>query len=142
MSGTALVEIDGLSKVFSAGSPFGRARRVHAVDDVSFEVVAGETFGLVGESGCGKSTLARCIVRLLEPSEGALRFDGATSPMPACAASGRCGATSSWCFQDPYASLNPRKRIGDHLEEALRLHGIGANRDERRPARHRTAAAR
>ena len=127
----ALVEVEHVSKVFAASSPFGRARRVHAVDDVSFEVMAGETFGLVGESGCGKSTLARCIVRLLEPSEGAVRFAGTDIAHASMRSLRPLRRDIQLVFQDPFASLNPRKRIGTIIEEALRLHHVGANHAER-----------
>jgi oligopeptide/dipeptide ABC transporter ATP-binding protein len=105
--------------------------RVHAVDDISFEVKRGETFGLVGESGCGKSTTARLVTRLLAPTSGSIVYDGQD--------------ISDWperrirplrrdvqmIFQDPYASLNPRRPVGTIIGEPLRLLGIG-ERDARR----------
>jgi oligopeptide/dipeptide ABC transporter ATP-binding protein len=132
MTQAALVEVDHLKKVFSSRRAFGRARNVYAVDDVSFEVYAGETFGLVGESGCGKSTLARCIVRLLEPTAGAIRFDGADIAHASMRSLRPLRRDIQLVFQDPFASLNPRKRVGAILEAAFRLHGIGADRTERR----------
>jgi oligopeptide/dipeptide ABC transporter ATP-binding protein len=96
---------------------------VHAVDDVSLELKEGETLGIVGESGCGKSTLARCIVRLLEPTSGTLRFRGEDVTHL-----GRKGLEPmrrevQLVFQDPVSSLNPRKRVGQIVGTPMRLHG-------------------
>lgn len=132
MTATALVKVEHLTKHFATRNPFGRARVVHAVDDVSFEVMPGETYGLVGESGCGKSTLARCIVRLHEPSEGAVLFDGTDIAHASMRSLRPLRRAIQLVFQDPFASLNPRKRIGAILEEAFRLHNIGRDHAERR----------
>ena len=128
-----LVEVQSLKKYFPIrkGVLQREVARVHAVDDVSFAVNEGETIGLVGESGCGKSTLGRCIVRLLEPTEGDVVFQGRSI--------GKLGARSlrplrrqmQMVFQDPYASLNPRKRVGTIVSDPLRIHRIG-DRQERK----------
>jgi len=133
VSSPELLRIDNLTKHFSGrNGVFGRKGRVvHAVDNVSFSIAAGETLGLVGESGCGKSTLARCLVRLAEPSGGRVIFDGQDithTPMRQLRPLRRA---MQLVFQDPIASLNPRKRVGAILASALRLHGIGQSRRER-----------
>jgi len=131
--GTPLVEVDSLKKYFPIrkGLLSREVARVHAVDDVTFSVREGETLGLVGESGCGKSTLGRTIVRLLDPTSGDVKFRGRS-----IAKLGRRGLRPlrremQIVFQDPYASLNPRKRVGSIIAAPLQIHGVG-DRDERK----------
>jgi len=134
MSDTPLVRITGLRKYFAVKGGWlgGRRGQVHAVDDVSFDVAQGETLGLVGESGCGKSTLARCIVRLVEPDQGKLEFAGEDITHRSPKALKPLRRQLQLIFQDPYASLNPRKRIGQILDAALDLRAGGTSRSERR----------
>jgi ABC-type oligopeptide transport system ATPase subunit len=104
---------------------------VKAVDDVSFAIEEGEMFGLVGESGSGKSTTGRCILRLLEPTSGEVRFRGEDVLRFPKSRMRLARRDMQIIFQDPYSSLNPRMRVGDIVEEPLIIHGLGT-RDERR----------
>ncbi|APZ42108.1 ABC transporter ATP-binding protein [Acidihalobacter ferrooxydans] len=125
MNETPLLEARGLSKHFSVGrgNLFGKPqRRVTAVDSVWLHVYPGETLGLVGESGCGKSTLGRCLVRLYQPSEGELWFEGKEISGSSMRALKPLRPRLQMVFQDPSASLNPRRRIGDLVAEPLRVH--------------------
>ena len=124
MSAPALLRIDGLVKHFPvAGGLFGSATaKVRAVDGVSFEIQAGNTFAIVGESGCGKSTVARLLVRLIEPDTGRVELEGEDLCTLSAASLRRRRARIQMVFQDPYGSLNPRMRVGDMLAEPLLLH--------------------
>jgi ABC-type oligopeptide transport system ATPase subunit len=128
----ALVEVRHLVKDYTRRHGlFGRRTVVRAVDDVSFDVYAGETFGLVGESGSGKTTTGRCILRLVEPTAGEVRFRGEDVLAYSPAQMRKARRDMQVVFQDPYSSLNPRQRIGTIVEEPLVVHRVGS-RGERR----------
>lgn len=129
-----LIEVEHLRQYFPAGG-FGKNKKfVRAVDDVSFYVEKGETFGLVGESGCGKTTTGRTMLRLYEPTGGKFTFDGDVifdvenkqyaNMLP-------YRKRMQIVFQDPYASLDPRMTVGDIVGEAIDVHKLAANKQER-----------
>jgi peptide/nickel transport system ATP-binding protein len=109
----------------------GERRHVRAVDGVSFEVYKGEIFGLIGESGCGKTTTGKLVMKLLEPTGGTIEFEGTDATRLEKDALAAYRRKVQMVFQDPYASMNPRFKIRDVLEEPLAVHGIGAGRQER-----------
>ena len=122
-----MLAIKNLVKTFPVRSGFGFSgpvQSVKALDGISFEVARGEALGLVGESGCGKSTTARTILRLTEPDGGEALFDGADLFTATGPDLRRLRRRLQIVFQDPYASLNPRRRIGDTLAEPMKVHGI------------------
>jgi peptide/nickel transport system ATP-binding protein len=124
---STLVEVSHLVKHFMRDAGLFRAgMRVTAVDDVSFGIEEGETFGLVGESGCGKTTTGRCLLRLIQPSSGVVRFRGENVldfPKRRMRSARR---EMQMVFQDPYSSLNPRMRARAIVEEPLLIHKLGA----------------
>ncbi len=107
---------------------------VRAVDGVSFEVAAGETFGIVGETGSGKTTIARLVCRLLDPDAGSVRFDGREIAGLGRRATKALRRDVQMVFQDPYSSLNPRKTVGSIVAEPFAVHGLHSDRRERRRA--------
>ena len=121
-AGTTLLAVSHLTKHYPVrGGVFGRARgHVHAVDDVSFAIAQGETLGLVGESGCGKSTVARTVLRLVEPTAGAIEWRGQAIAALRPNAMRPYRRELQAVFQDPYASLNPRMRAADIVAEPIR----------------------
>jgi ABC-type oligopeptide transport system ATPase subunit len=110
---------------------FGRTSTVQAVDDVSFAIERGETFGLVGESGSGKTTTGRCILRLVEPDQGEVIFEGENVLGFSKDRMRKARRQMQMVFQDPYSSLNPRMRAGTIVAEPLDIHGIGTREDRR-----------
>jgi ABC-type oligopeptide transport system ATPase subunit len=115
----ALVEVRNLTKIFSGA--------VRAVDDVSLDIQAGETLGLVGESGSGKSTLGRLILRLIEPTAGAINFQGRDLLAASSGDMRRLRRDLQIIFQDPFASLDPRYRVEDVIAEPLIIHGMNGS---------------
>ena len=114
-----LLTVDGLKQYFKVSSSF----TVHAVENVSFEIYPGETYGLVGESGSGKSTIGRSIIRLYDPTAGKIVFnDVDISGKLSRSTSQMLRTQMQMIFQDPMASLNPRKKIGDIIGEGLDIH--------------------
>lgn len=127
-----LLSVRDLRKVFPVGGGFlgTRRRDLRAVDGVSFDLAKGETLGLVGESGCGKSTLARCIARLTEPNDGQVIFAGDDIAHRSMREMRPVRQHIQLIFQDPMSSLNPRKRVGTILRDALRIQRLTRSSQE------------
>jgi oligopeptide/dipeptide ABC transporter ATP-binding protein len=123
--GEEILRVEGLTKHFPLrGGVFNRQfGAVRAVDSVNFSIKAGETVGLVGESGCGKSTTGRCIVRLLDPTEGRIYFKGHDLASMSKRQMRQMRREIQIVFQDPYASLNPRINVNEIIAEPLRIYG-------------------
>jgi oligopeptide/dipeptide ABC transporter ATP-binding protein len=129
----ALVHVKDLVKRFRVASDVGgRRAEVHAVDGVSLDVRRGETLGLVGETGCGKSTLARCITRLFDVTSGRVVFDGTDISVLSRRRLRPYRLQMQMIFQDPYGSLNPRRRVGSIIGDPYAIHGIAAGADRKR----------
>jgi oligopeptide transport system ATP-binding protein len=134
-NGGPLLEVTNLVKHFPIKSGILINREVgavRAVDDVSFELAEGETLGLVGESGCGKSTLARSVVQLLTPTSGSVRFRGREISGLGRKQLRPLRREMQMIFQDPYASLNPRKRVGQIIGDPMSLHDVASGAELRK----------
>ena len=149
---TPLLKVEPLSKEFPAESGmFAKRfskRVVSAVNDISFEIYPGETFGLVGESGCGKSTTGRTIMRLTKPTAGKVFFQGKDVAEMSKHEIKDMRREMQFIFQDPYASLNPRMTIGEIVSEPMTIHGVGTKEEriervrESEPRAHQPLSAR
>ena len=123
-----VLTVRGLKQYFKVNRNF----TVKAVDNVSFQIYAGETYGLVGESGSGKSTIGRSIIRLYEPTDGTIQFNGMDiSKKMNRTANQMLRTQMQMIFQDPMASLNPRKKVEDIIGEGLDIHHMYQSREER-----------
>jgi oligopeptide transport system ATP-binding protein len=131
---TPLLEVRHVKKYFPirSGVLQREVAAVHAVDDVSFAIREGETLGLVGESGCGKSTLGRTIVRLLEPTAGEIVFAGTHIEHLGTRKMRPLRSEIQMVFQDPYASLNPRKRVGTIVSDPMKIHHLGSRAEQKK----------
>jgi oligopeptide transport system ATP-binding protein len=133
---SGLIEARELRKSYARSSSMfsgdRQAARFTAVDGVSFSVAAGETFAIVGESGCGKTTLARMLLRLIDPDSGELRFEGRDLLVLSGAPLRAQRRKMQMIFQDPFASLNPRMRVGAIVAEPLAIHETAMTAAERR----------
>ena len=130
----ALLELDDLRVYFPVrkGLIFERKiAEVKAVDGVSFSIRHGETFGLVGESGCGKTTIGRAILKLLEPTDGVIRFEGTDTALFDATETAGFRRRVQAIFQDPYGSLNPRMTVAEIIAEPLIVHRSQASSAER-----------
>jgi oligopeptide/dipeptide ABC transporter ATP-binding protein len=132
MGAETLLEVQDLQVHFPQRQGLRKGQPVRAVDGVSFEVRRGETLGLVGESGCGKSTTGLALLRLIEPTGGRVTFAG--DDVTALGKSGlrELRRRMAMIFQDPFASLNPRRTIGESIAEPLEIHGLHEGKDARR----------
>ena len=132
---TPLLSVQHLCKEFPVESGvFGKRfskKSVHAVNEVSFDIYEGETFGLVGESGCGKSTTGRCIMHLTRPTSGTVLFEGKDVSKMSKKELKEMRRHMQFIFQDPYASLNPRMTIGEIVSEPLIIHNVMPDAKER-----------
>lgn len=126
-----LLKVEGLKEYYKThNGMFGSVGYVKAVDDVDFEVIKGEVFGIVGESGCGKSTLGKAICKLIEPTEGKIWLDGQDIAKYSNKQMQPVRKTIQMVFQDPYASLNPRMSIRDIIAEPLMIHGLAKTKED------------
>src|SRR4029453_1622081 len=135
-NGDTLMEVRDLVKHFPIrkGLLQRQVGAVKAVDGVSFDVMRGETLGLVGESGCGKSTTARLLLRLVDPTSGSISFDGREISTIKGSDLKSLRSEMQMIFQDPYSSLNPRKTIGSIISDPFVIHGIKQTKAERKAA--------
>jgi oligopeptide/dipeptide ABC transporter ATP-binding protein len=134
-TGDPLLRLEDVRKLFPvhSSSLTNRDRDfVHAVDGVDLEVRPGETLGLVGETGCGKSTLARCIARLYDVTSGKITFDGRDVTTLSRKQMRPIRREVQMIFQDPYGSLNPRRRVGSIIGDPFSIHGIGSRQERKR----------